>query len=442
MTFKNKSRISKTKIQKILFNQFYRAVCVMALFMLALILIPASKTPSYAASQTDIDNLNAQISTLQTQLNAKKAEAKTFSDEVAVYDDQIQVVQLQINDTQAQINNANSQITNINGQIADNEAKLKTDQASLAEQLRVIYENSNTSTLELIAESNSFSDFVDQSEYLQTIQSKTIGTINSIKNLKQQLADNKNNIEQKKQQIASLQQTQLNQKADLDGQRYGKQLLLSQANTQSQSIQGLIASKNADLNNAKIALNNYAPAQTATSRKSGNNNQNGNQGGQSHTASVPYFAQNSGWWAWIGINDANRPAGAPPSYMYYLGCKVTSLAMIMKYYERNVDPGIIAQDARYFGVWGDWDLLSWGGVQSASGLAIDKTYSYAKGDRWAHAGRPFIVSGRILGGNYDHSVVITGIDASGRWIMNDPWQGPNKLFPLSPGQITDYVFVN
>lgn len=439
--FPNKE-LAKTKVRKILLNQFYRAVCVVALFLMAIIFIPsANHSLSYAASQADVDNLNAQIASLQTQLTAKKAEAKTFSDEVAVFDTQIQTIQLQINATQAQIDFQNSQIININGQISDNEAKLAIQRESLKEQLRVIYEESNTSTLELIASSNTFSDFVDRSEYLQTIQAKTKETIGTIKSLKQQLEDNKNNIEKKKQEITSLQQTQLGQKADLDRQRYSKALLLSQANSQGKSIQSLIASKNTELNNAHYALEHYVPSQNATDNS--NNNKSGNQGGgQSHISSVPYFAQNSGWWAWIGINDANRPSGASPSYMYYLGCKVTSLAMIMKYWGRNVDPGTIAQDSRYFDVWYNWDLLSWGGVQSASGLTIDKSYNYTKAAQWAQNGKPFIASGRILGGNYDHSVVITGVDNSGRWVMNDPWQGPNKIFPLSPGQITDYVFVN
>lgn len=435
----SKIRISnyKTKTKQNLSNSFYRAVCILALFLMAIVIIPAQNQPIYAASQADVNNLNAQISALKTQLSAKRTEAKTFADEVAIYDGKIQQIQLQIQATQAQIDVQNAQITDINGQIANNEAKLAIQRESLKEQLKVIYENSNTSTLELIASSNSFSDFVDQTEYLQTMQEKTKETIGQIKTLKQQLEDNKNSIEKKKQEISSLQQTQVSQKSELDKERYSKQLLLSQANSQGNSIQGVIAKKETEKKKVQDILNSpppappVAPPPVYTPPPGGSPTPGG---------SVPMYYQNRGWWAWIGINDANRPPGASPSYMAELGCKTTSLAMIMKYYGKGVDPGTIAQDGRYFASGWNWDLLYWGGVQSASGLAIDKSYSRAKGDQWASMGKPFIASGDIFGIGYDHSVVITGKTADGRWIMNDPIQGPGLIFPNI--YISDYVFVN
>ncbi len=428
MTFKIKSQTSKIKIKNILLSQVYRAVCIMALFMLVLILIPTSKTPSYAASQADVDNLNTQIAELQTQLDVKKKEANTFADEVAVYDGQINLVQLQINATQAQIDTQNAQITNINGQIADNEAKLAVQRASLAEQLRVIYENSNTSTLELIAESNSLSDFVDQSEYLQTIQSKTISTINSIKNLKQQLADNKKNIEQKKEQIASLQQTQLNQKTDLDKQRYAKQILLNQANTESGQYQNSIQAKEAEKKKVEDVLN--APPPPPPSATPVYTTPTGGNPSQGKT--VPQLYQTDSRWEWTHINGTS-------SLVRDYGCKLTSLTMIFNYYGYMVNPGDVATNSHYF----IDDLLYWSGVRAYSGFPIDwPDNNYSKADQWASMGKPFIVSGDIFHIGYDHSVVIVGKTASGQWVMNDPIQGPNKLFPLSPGQITDYVFVN
>lgn len=432
-------KAGQAKTKNNLSNSFYRAVCILALFLMTLILIPSTNQNVYAETQADVDNLNAQISTLTVQLSEKRAVAKTFADEVAIYDGKIQQIQLQIQATQAQINVQNIQITDINGQIATKEADLRIQKESLREQLKVIYENSNTSTLELIASSDSFSDFVDQTEYLQTMQIKTKETIGQIKSLKQQLEDNKNNVEKKKQEIASLQQTQLNQKADLDKERYSKEVLLNQAKKQGSSIQSMIATKESERQKIENLINNPPATQPAPPPAPPTPDPGGGAA-PPPARSVPHFYQTDSRWAWTAINDSRRPAGASPSYMKDWGCKITSLAMIFNYYGYGITPGQIAQNPGYFATGWGWDLLYWGGVQSSSGFSINKTYSYSKGDQWASQGKPFVVSGDVFGIGYDHSVVITGKTADGRWIMNDPISGANRIFPNI--YISDYVFVN
>ncbi len=462
----SKGNLAKTKTKncpanrrtgKILSNTFYRAVCILALFLMAIVFVPTNK-PANAYTQADVDNLNTQIAQLQTQLDAKKKDAKTFSDEVAVYDGQINIVQLQINDTQAQIDAANTQITDINGKIAANEAKLKTEKADLNEQLVTIYENSNVTPIELIAGSNSFSDFVDRDEYLQTIQEKTKDTIDTIKGLEKELSDNKNNIQQKKNQIAALQQTQLNQRNELDKQRYGKQVLLNQANQQKGSIQNLIASKQNEANKIRDFLKNPPPPPPETTNTSGGNTTEGSGIGGAPTvtnSTVPSLVQWDGRWAWVAMNDANRPPyywdgktwkATTPSYINDFGCGITSLAMIFQKYGYGVSPADIARNPGYFSSGLAWDNIYWGGIYTASGGRFSAQVSWdpGKANSWAHAGKPFIVGVNLYDryGNFigNHYVVITGVSGSS-WTMNDPlYQGANRLFTYS--QITQYVFVN
>ena len=426
MTFKIKGQKSKTKTKncpanrrtgKILSNTFYRAVCIVALFLMAIIFVPSSDKTANAYTQADVDNLNTQIAQLQTQLDAKKKDAKTFSDEVAVYDGQINIVQLQINDTQAQIDAASSQITDINGKIAANEAKLKTEKADLNEQLVTIYENSNVTPIELIAGSNSFSDFVDKDEYLQTIQQKTQDTIDTIKGLEKELSDNKNNIQQKKNQIAALQQTQLNQRTELDSQRYAKQSLLSEANKEGGQFQNSIQVKQAQVTALKKLLATGGGVNKNNNSNTGNNNggstSNNTGGGISSVSTVQYFSQRDGRWAGVNINGTSDT-------IEFFGCKLTSLAMILWTKGYHIYPSAIATNSAYFPSWGI-DSLSPSGASQASGYHI-YTGGLSQAESWAAKGKPFIASGDILGIGFDHSVVITG-EQNGQWIMDDPWQG-------------------
>lgn len=434
-THAKKAGQAKIKIQKNLSNSFYRAVCILALFLMALILIPSGNQYVHAETQADVDNLNAQISTLTVQLNEKKAVAKTFADEVAIYDGKIQQIQLQIQATQMQIDVQNAQITDINGQIATKEADLKIQKESLREQLKVIYENSNTSTLELIASSDSFSDFVDQTEYLQTMQIKTKETIGQIKSLKQQLEDNKNNVEKKKQEISMLQKTQLNQKAGLDNERYGKQMLLNQANSQGKQYQNSIAAKEAQKAELEELLRNPPPPPSPAPPVVITPPPAGDPTPPSPQRNVPQLYQYDSRWA-------NTPINGTGDTIKWFGCKLTSLVMIFQSYGYNIYPNQLATDSRYF----SGSLLISHGTfynmfQLSTNYGSPTSAERQKADQWASQGKPFIASGRIIPGySFDHSVVIIGKSADGRWVMNDPWQGPNLAFPNV--YISNLVFVN
>lgn len=423
----------KTKIKNNLSNSFYRAVCILALFLLTIVFIPSGNQPVHAETQADVDNLNAQISTLTVQLSEKRAVAKTFADEVAIYDGKIQQIQLQIQATQMQIDVQNTQITDINGQIATKEADLKIQRESLREQLKVLYENSNVSTLELVASSDSFSDFVDQTEYLQTMQLKTKETIGQIKTLKQQLEDNKNNVEKKKQEIASLQQTQLNQKAGLDNERYGKQMLLNQANSQGSQYQNSIAVKEAQKAELEYLIAHPPAPPVKAPPPTSNPNPPADSGNTNHLTSVPQLFQTD--WPNTYINGTS-------SSVYWYGCKLTSLTMIFQYYKYPITPGQMAQSSQYF----SGDLLIpngtfFGRFNVTTNYGSPTNAEHQKAEQLASQGIPFVVSGRIIPGySFDHSVTITGEYGPGRWIMNDPWQGGGLSFPNV--HISNFVFVN
>ena len=223
----------KTKIKQSLSDAFYRAVCVMALFLMGLFLISAGKPSSVSLAMTEQD-YNQQINQLNTQkdaanksLGVKKIEDQTLSGEVAKFNAQIGSLQAQINNTQAQMDAINAQITDTNNKIAAAETDIKTKKESLDEYLRVLYEESNTSTIELIASSDSFSDFIDKTEYNLTMQEKIKDTVSAIKDLKKELENKKGQLVEQNKQIESLKDQQVAQRQGLDGQRAAKNNLLA-----------------------------------------------------------------------------------------------------------------------------------------------------------------------------------------------------------------------
>ncbi|MDO8507433.1 MAG: peptidoglycan DD-metalloendopeptidase family protein [bacterium] len=277
----SKTRISnyKTKTKQNLSNAFYRAICIVALFLIAVVFVPSQSKPAYAEMteqeyNQQINNLTSQKNATNQSLNGKKVEARTLSGEVAKFDDQINTIQSQINATQAQMNSINSQIEDTTKKIAETEANLKIKRESLNEYLRVIYEDSNTSTMETIVASNSFSDFVDKTEYILTMQEKVKETVNEIKNLKKELENKKAELTKKGQEVKELKSQQVAQRQGLDNQRASKDQLLQSTKGQEAAYQNQLASIQKQMENARVAYE----AAIASSSSSGESSYTGGGG--------------------------------------------------------------------------------------------------------------------------------------------------------------------
>lgn len=211
-------------IMKKFSNSFFRASVIVALFAITIMMVPANNTQTaHASLQDELNALNQQLDSTNQVLETKKSEIKTLEDQINVLNEQINQTELQIQATETKIKILNEQIT-------QTEQDLKIQQETLNEYLRVIYEESNTSPLEQIVSANSFSDFVDRSEYLQTMQMKIKDMVDKIKQMKADLENNKKEAEKMKDQLSS-------QRSDLSSKRSAQSSLLSMAQSNAELLQ-------------------------------------------------------------------------------------------------------------------------------------------------------------------------------------------------------------
>lgn len=200
---------------------------------------PGKTNNADAASQAELNQLRDKINSINSQVSAKKAEGDSLANEVAIFEGEINVLELKIQATQTEIDLTNAQITEITQKIEEAEANLKKQRVLLNEYLSVIYEDSNTSTMELVASSNSFSEFVDKAEYLQTMQIKVKEVVDEINRLKKELEQKKGEMNAKKESLTKLQEQQAGQKQDIDTKRAAKQALLDKTRGEEAAFQAM-----------------------------------------------------------------------------------------------------------------------------------------------------------------------------------------------------------
>lgn len=216
-----------------------KSFVILGLLLIPLFSIPAKTNKADAAT---LDQINSQIDQASKSLDAKRGEANSIQGQIDIIDGQTNQLELQMEATQMEMDQTTAQINDLTQKISDAKVELKKQQKILAEYIAVIYEESNTSPMEQIAGSNSFSDFVDKSEYLQTMQEKINQTVKQIKQLKDQLDTQKKDLDKKEASLADMQKKQALQKQSLDNQAAMKNSLLAKANSEAAGIQGQLDS--------------------------------------------------------------------------------------------------------------------------------------------------------------------------------------------------------
>lgn len=202
-------------------NTQQKTFAVVLLFLFSLFIVPTNTHPAEAAT---LGELNSQIDQVSKNLEAKRGEATNLQNQIEIIDGQITQLQLQMEATQIEIETTTARILEV-------ETELKKQKIILNEYLSVIYEDSNVSPMEQIAGSNSFSEFVDKSEYLQTMQLKIKTVVDEIKKLKKEL-------DAKKVKLDEMQKNQILQKQGMDQQRALKDSLLAKAQADAVGLQG------------------------------------------------------------------------------------------------------------------------------------------------------------------------------------------------------------
>jgi murein DD-endopeptidase MepM/ murein hydrolase activator NlpD len=215
-----------------------KLVIMLALFLLPLINFAPT---TVVASTSQIDQLDAQIRTLNSQISAKSKEKQSLQGQVSLIDSQIYAIQLQINATQLKIDKSNADITATNANIAKAEAELKVSREQLSEIIRAMYENGQLSNMEIMVKSNNFSDFVNRSEYMETMQLKVQSIADKILIAKKEMEAKKAELEKQKKEMETLKKDQLAQRYGVDTQRAERNSILTSTKGQESAFQSQLS---------------------------------------------------------------------------------------------------------------------------------------------------------------------------------------------------------
>lgn len=203
--------------------------------------------PTTAAARdynAEIKNLQNQIADYNKRSSELSAQSDTLQSKIAELQNQQATIQKQIDLSAAEK-------AQLEQQIADSEAKIKEQTKNLSESLKAQYYNDQTTSLDVLMNSNSVSDYVDRQARQSVVSSEIKKSVNRVKSMK---AD----LELKKARVEVVISQQSEQKRELADSQAEQQKLLDDTQGQEAKYQELTAQSNvkiAQLQAEQAALN-------------------------------------------------------------------------------------------------------------------------------------------------------------------------------------------
>jgi peptidoglycan DL-endopeptidase CwlO len=205
-----------------------RSVLVVAACLVVLGLVPV--TGAHA------DQYDEQIKKLQDSAAVDQQSVDKLQGKANDIGAQVSNLQQQIASTQSQIDYNQGQYDSLTTQIQQAEDQLKQERDTLGQNIRQMYLEGQTSTVEMLASSKNISSYLNKQEYRDSVKDKIVTTVKKISDLKVELSNKRN-------QISQLLDSQKQLRDNLAAQEAQADALLAQTNSDKSQFQASVASK-------------------------------------------------------------------------------------------------------------------------------------------------------------------------------------------------------
>lgn len=373
-----------------------------------------------------IDDLNAKILEQKNQqkiledqrqeyvksLLEKKKVAANLENQIALLDNEISLTKIKIDETGLSIEKTILEIEKLNAEILKKEQDISRQSEALASFLREIFEQDSQTTVSVLMKNDNFSDFLNDTFFLEKTQNKIADSIRNLKKLKEQREWQKKQEVSKKEELDNFKTQLINQETELSLATASKKELLDKTRGEESRYENLLKRIEEQRNEILGNIEELMKQKAAEMAKI--------QAGQAKPAPNP----KAGEWHYYQTDPlwGDSFIGFSKSTMKNYGCAVASLAMIFKYHNLNITPGQLARERIFY-----YDLIVWPQLWKGVNLIINTNHrgvDWNIVDYYLKNGHPVIVFVKADGRNAGHYVVVFDKDSRG-YIVNDSMWGSN-----------------
>jgi len=413
-------------------NKFKQTLKIISIILLCCIL------PINFAYSDTIDRIESEIAQkkqLSRQLERKakqynnlaakkRKEAESLANQLEIVSAEISELETNIAISNNQISILTAEINELDNNISTKKAEITQNKKYLSDSIRQIYKYDNTKIISIALSENTLSGFLNQVEYIKTLQNNLKSIISSLKSKKEDLEKSKNDLETKKAEMAATKNQLEYQQNVLSKQKISKKNLFEATKGKEKEYQSLLRQINQEKSNLLGDLEELEKQRAAELKKVRQKQLNPLSG----TASTSwYYKQNDPRWK-------NTTIGHSRSTLGRYGCAVASVAMVSTFLGTKITPGELAKEPIFYK-----DLIKWPRNFGNIELVYNRkgAVNWGRIDNELARGYPVIVFIKRTNGTGGHYVVIVGKDKSnGKYVVHDPYFGANIYLDSSREDIS------
>lgn len=220
-----------------------------------ILLVVALFMPAIFTDASLIDDLKKRIADREQELKQLEQKSKEYKSNITSSQKQQKTLKQNIQDLTDELNYLNNQIlitaTKIDQtdllikklklEISKQEESIEATKIYIASTIQTINQFDETSTLELLLRNRNFSDFLSQTDYIESLEEEIQKDLDSIQLLKSKLESRHQEQEQKEAELEDLKGDLSSQKSITNGQKNKKETLLTQTKNQEKKYSTLLS---------------------------------------------------------------------------------------------------------------------------------------------------------------------------------------------------------
>ena len=367
-------------------------------------------------TQKKIEELEKKAQTYREIIEVKQKQQESLNNQISLMNANIYKVETEIEINKRKIEEFNAQISRKQVEIRDKEETILSQKKLLGDLLKIFYEYQQQNVLAILLSNETFEPFMSEKDKLAQTGSKIREILGSVKSLKQKMEEEKVELERNKNELTELHLDLSEKNSYLESNKSQKTVLLTQTQGEEARYQKLLERVEAQ----KLELLSIDELY-ATSGLSADDFDKPDK--KYHASTAWFYLQQDPKWA-------DTTIGNSKSLLKDYGCAIASVAMVFTKQGESITPKSLAKQPIF-----SWDLIAWPGEwESLSFSPYGSRHgniNWSAVDSEIKKGNPAIVYIGKSGGKGGHYVVVHNKDSKGRYVVHDPYFGPNLFLDTS-----------
>lgn len=197
--------------------------------------------------EKQIQELESQKQEYQKQILEKQGEARTLESEIFIFDTEIKKLRLEIKTLDLAIQQTGLEVDETIKGIDEALSKIERIKQSLARFVKLVHQSDQETLLEILLKNRDLSDFFGNLESIRSSQEKAQVTIKELKQLRIELEQKQDELEQRKTEQVGLRNIQQIQKQEVDSKKKEKDDIFKITKGQEKRFQDLVKKTDQDI---------------------------------------------------------------------------------------------------------------------------------------------------------------------------------------------------